>query len=259
MDYQHHSFTLPQFDPLALYQTFCPQGPGLLESLNPGPKTGRYSIVPLRWQEHYQLRNRSLYRCFSERKEQLNGEPLALLAEILQQRSVHPTDVTPFPGGFFGYFGYDLAGQIEQLPQTAVRDLPVPDFDLYWVDLTAVFDHNHQKLSLASLDPTIDLRQLEQTIRTSQRPVENAALTIHALPEPLIEQQQFESMVQRGKDYIAAGDIYQVNLSCRFDGEISGESTELYRRLRALNPSPFACLFHFPELDIISSSPERLV
>lgn len=254
-----HSFALPQFDPLALYLNLCPDGPGLLESLNPLPKTGRYSIVPLRWQEHYQLRAGELYRCDDSGEAQLPGEPLKLLADILKQRSQPISSATPFPGGFFGYFGYDLAGQIEDLPQRAKRDLPIPDLDLYWVDLTAVYDHSRGVLTLASLDTALDLPGLEQQVRQSQRPLTKHPLEISYLPKPVIEQQQFESMVERGKEYIAAGDVYQVNLSCRFDGSIKGSSTELYRRLRAVNPSPFACLLHLPDLDIISSSPERLV
>ena len=253
-----HSFPLPQFDPLALYLAHCPQGPGLLESLNPLPKTGRYSIVPLRWQERYRLRNEGLYLCRDNKEFLLDGDPLTLLADILALRATPTSADTPFPGGFFGYFGYDLAGQIEELPRTAQRDLPVPDLDLYWVDLTAVYDHNKQQLTLSSLDETIDLLGLEHQVRNSQCPLPQHQLTLATLPQPVLKQQQFESMVQRGKDYIAAGDIYQVNLSCRFDVQLSGESSELYRRLRELNPSPFACLLHFPELDIISSSPERL-
>lgn len=254
-----HNFKLPRFDPLALYLKLCPQGPGLLESLNPLPKTGRYSIVPLRWQERYQLRNGKLYCYQANETSRLSGEPLAILADILRQRSVPPSSESPFPGGFFGYFSYDFSGQIEELPQSACRDLPVPDMELYWVDTTAVYDHDKQRLTLASLDTTFDLVGLEQQIRASQQPLSSQHLKLDHLPQAIIKQQQFEAMVQRGKDYIAAGDIYQVNLSCRFDGRLSGASSELYRRLRSINPSPFACLLQFPDIEIISSSPERLV
>ena len=66
-------------------------------------------------------------------------------------------------------------------------------------------------------------------------------------------------MVERARAYIAAGDIYQANLSCRFDGAYAGSAADLYARLRRVNPSPFACLLRSPGLEIISSSPERLV
>lgn len=253
------SFPLVHFDPLTVYLHLCPQGPGLLESLNPLAKTGRYSIVPLRSRERYRLRNDQLYRYEKQKRVALDGDPFTLLTDILQQRCIDVCTATPFPGGFFGYFGYDLANQIEELPRRAERDLAVADLDLYWVDLTAVYDHQQQLLTLASLAPDIDLLKLKAEILALETTLPQSKLNIITQPQSLLSQTTFEQMVQRGKDYIAAGDIYQVNLSCRFDGRLEGDSAELYRRLRAVNPSPFACLLRFPGLDIISSSPERLV
>ncbi|MDX2496120.1 MAG: anthranilate synthase component I family protein [Desulfuromusa sp.] len=254
-----HSFILPHFDPLALYRHVCPDGPGFLESLNPLPKTGRYSIVPLHWQEHYQLKNGTLFRYDHDGTTKLPGNPLETLGQILQERAVSTSTETPFPGGFFGYFGYDLANQIEDLPQKAPRDLQVSDLQLYWVDVTAVYDHQTTRLTLATLDPSIDLKNFESDIKKSQKALPIQPLKTTKQPEPIISREKFISMVERGKEYIAAGDIYQVNLSCRFDGMLEGPSTELYRCLRKINPSPFACLLNFPEIEIISSSPERLV
>jgi para-aminobenzoate synthetase component 1 len=255
-----HSFALPRFDPLALYLHLCPAGPGLLESLNPRPKTGRYSIVPLRWRERYRLTAGRLSVHRDGGVTELPGEPLVRLGEILAQRAVPASAATPFPGGFFGYFSYDLAQQIEALPRRAFRDLPVPELELVWVDTTAVYDHQRQRLTLATLDNSSDLSALAEQVRASQQQALPAQpLDIIQLPEALLAQEQFEELVRQAKEYIAAGDIYQVNLSCRFDGRIEGASSELYRRLRALNPSPFACLLRFPGLELISSSPERLV
>ncbi len=259
MPIQYHSFFLSDFDPLKLYLDLCPTGPGFLESLNPLPKTGRYSIVPLRWREHYRLEYNVLIRHDQSGTTTLPGKPLKVLAQILQKRSVPQTDETPFPGGFFGYFGYDLAAQIEDLPQNAKRDLPSPSLELYWVDVTAVYDHNTGQMTLATLDPDVVLTDYTAIIRESAQKKFPETLKTIKLPEPIISQNQFISMVERGKEYIAAGDIYQVNLSCRFEGEIEGASTELYRQLRQSNPAPFSCFLHFSDLDIVSSSPERLV
>ena len=254
-----HSFSLSDFDPLKLYLHFCPAGPGFLESLNPLPKTGRYSIVPLRWQERYLLKDETLFRCDQDGVSKLSGQPLKNLAHILHNRAVAKSPETPFPGGFFGYFGYDLAAQIEDLPQKAERDIPAPALELYWVDVTAVYDHKTSKLTVASLDHNISLTGYAEIIRKSQQQHPAGALRTIKLPEPILSPDAFISMVERGKEYIAAGDTYQINLSCRFDGEIEGSSTELYRQLRLINPSPFSCYLHFPDIDIISSSPERLV
>lgn len=253
-----HHFFLSHFDPLALYLHLCPGGPGFLESLGSGSKTGRYSIVPLRWREHYRLQNGTLFQSAQGITKELPGEPLIILEDILQQSTV-PHAETPFVGGFFGYFGYDLANQIEDLPQQAPRDLSIPDLQLYWVDITAVYDHQTQQLTLATLDPAVDLKKYERQIRESQKTFSPAPLNITQQPQPIISREQFISMVAQGKEYIAAGDIYQVNLSCRFDGEMEGSSSELYRRLRDINPSPFSCYLQFPDMEIISSSPERLV
>ena len=254
-----HSFILQHFDPLTLYLDFCPDGPGFLESLNPLPKTGRYSIMPLRWQEHYWLKNESLFCSDQINTQKLPGKPLAALDSILRKRAVPTSPETPFPGGFFGYFGYDLASQIEELPQKALRDAQVPDLQLYWVDITAVYDHQTDQLTLATLDSTVDLKDFEVLIKQSPQPAPQHPLNITQQPKPIISREKFISMVEQGKEYISAGDIYQVNLSCRFDGKIAGSSTELYRRLREINPSPFSCLLKFPNVEIISSSPERLV
>ncbi len=259
MTLNSHSFLLADFDPLALYRHQCPDGPGLLESLNPRPKTGRFSIVPLRVQERYRLSDNLLTRYSNGDSQVLPGKPLETLAEILRSRALPVQPDSPFLGGYFGYFGYDLAGQIEELPRRAQRDLAVPELLLVWVDVTAVYHHEQQRLTLSSLDPSVDLKALEQQVRNSQRPLEAKPLKVIRLPKANIRQAQFEAMVERAKEYIAAGDVYQVNLSCRFDGRLQGDSSELYRQLRKLNPSPFACLLRFPEMEIISSSPERLV
>jgi para-aminobenzoate synthetase component 1 len=255
-----HSFPLATFDPLRLYLHLCPDGPGLLETLNPLAKTGRYSIVPLRRRDSFVLEQGRLYQREGNRRRALPGRPLEILAQILDRRSVARCAATPFPGGYFGYFGYDLAQQIEDLPSASRRDLALPDLHLDWVDLTAVYDHEQQLLTLASLDAQENLAALEQTVRaTQQRPLPPAPLSVLQLPAPTITQNRFEAMVRRAKNYIAAGDIYQANLSCRFDGRVETSGQALYRRLRSVNPAPFACLLRAPGLEIISSSPERLV
>ena len=255
------SFPLPGFDPLTAFRELCPDGPGFLESLNPLSKTGRYTILPLRNRELYRLTDpSSLTRHDASGTVHLNGSPLAVLKRVLHERSCSATSGTPFPGGFFGYFGYPLAGWIEDLPARAQRDLPVPDLQLYWVDVTAVYDHQRRRLTLASLDPAVDLEELEICLKASQnRPWRHDTLRTISAPRPLIPRRRFLSMVAAARDYIAAGDIYQANLSCRFDSEFHGSSLELYSRLRSLNPAPFACLLNFPGLELISSSPERLV
>lgn len=259
MNLNVYSLPLANFDPLKAYQRICPAGPGFLESPVSSPTTGRYTILPLRCCESYRLQRGQLWRSDSREEDLLTGDPLQRLAAILRQRWIPESPASPFPGGFFGFFGYDLASYIEDLPHRARRDLSIPKLQLAWVDTTAVYNHRTRHLCLASLDPQLDLQPLAEVIVESQnQPLSTGPVQVDPV-QPLLSEEEFVSMVHRGQQYIAAGDIYQVNLSCRYDSRIRGDSVELYRRLRQLNPSPFACLLRFSSLEIISSSPERLV
>ncbi len=254
------SIPLDSFDPLLCRQQFCPDGPGFLESLNPLAKTGNFSVVPLRVVDSWCLSNGRLMHQQGDQVRELAGEPLKLLGDILAQRAIEQPAETPFPGGFFGFFGYDFAGQIENLPQSATRDLPIPQLQLDWVDLSAVYDHQKRRLTLASLAQDIDLKSLaEKIVSRQQETLPTSRLHLAKPLQPLITPETFMAMVATTREYIAAGDIYQANLSCRFDGQLQGSSAELYRRLRQLNPAPFACLLQWGDFAIVSSSPERLV
>ncbi|MBE0597441.1 MAG: anthranilate synthase component I family protein, partial [Desulfuromonadales bacterium] len=162
---QLRTFHLQRFDPLALHLRLCPQGPGFLESAAVAPRTGRLSLVPLRRRESYRLDSRGLARLQGGREEFLPGDPFATLGGILDGRRAAPLAATPFPAGFFGFFAYDLAGRIEALPRLANRDRPVPELWLDWVDVTATYHHQQRLLTLASLDPTVDLPSLEVEVR----------------------------------------------------------------------------------------------
>jgi len=258
-----YSLPLAAFDPLRCHQQFYPQGPGFLETLNPLAKTGRFTIIPLHVVDSFRLCHQRLLHIQGGQAREIKGEPLQKLAQILLDRAIQQPEETPFPGGFFGFFSYDLAHLMETLPQRARRDLPVPQFQLDWVDLTAVFDHQQHRLTLASLNSSVGRSELEKLTREiiqhqlGKQPA--ADLGIPQMPKPLLTPAAFKAMVERARAYIAAGDIYQANLSCRFDGQIRGRSAELYRRLRQVNPAPFACLLQWDDFAIISSSPERLV
>ncbi|ALC15843.1 aminodeoxychorismate synthase, subunit I [Desulfuromonas soudanensis] len=253
------TFSLERFDPLLLTQRLCPEGPGFLETLNSSAKTGRYSIVPLRRREAYRLDRGGLMRIEAGVETPLEGDPFLVLGALLESRRRSDSGVL-FPGGFFGTLGYDLSAWIETLPQRAARDLPVPALWLDWVDLTAVYDHDEKTLTLASLDPQDDLFSLEEKVRRALAvPLPLPAPGRTAPLVPRLSEEDFTAMVRRAKEYIEAGDIYQANLSCRFDGPYSGSAADLYRRLRAVNPSPFASLLRLPGVEIVSSSPERLV
>lgn len=257
MSFRTLTLRTDRFDPLAALQAM-PGAPGLLESQNPNPKTARCSLLALRKTESFRLDDQGLARIANGREELLTGPPLETLACVWQARRAGGGAL--FPGGFFGYFAYDLKNRFEHLPSRALRDLPIAQLWLDWVDLAAVYDHQEQTLTVGSLAPEDDLQSLAKNLVAAGRAStpegqEPAGISLKAD----LDSEQFCAMVSRAREYIAAGDIYQANLSCRFSGRFQGRGEDLYRRLRRINPSPFACLLRTPQVEIISASPERLV
>lgn len=169
-----------------------------------------------------------------------------------------PEPLEPFAGGWLGWLGYDLAWEIETLPAANPDPLPFPVAFWYEPETFAVLDHDRQSLWLASSRP----QQLESMtvaiaapprVMTAPLPVQPHGLTLGS------SQAAYEAAVQAAKRHIAAGDIFQANLSLRFSTSTHADSWHIYRQLQQINPSPFASYWRTPWGDIVSASPERLV
>ncbi|TVQ11828.1 MAG: anthranilate synthase component I [Leptolyngbya sp. DLM2.Bin27] len=170
----------------------------------------------------------------------------------------------PFTGGWLGWLGYDLAWEIERLPTLNHDPLPFPVALWYEPATFAVLDHQTQRLWLfAPAQNSLDYmeKQLEKQLRQPPGP---EALIAQPVGDPHsvtlgMAAVEYQQAVQQAKRHIEAGDVFQVNLSLRFSTETTAHSWTLYRRLHAINPSPFACYWRTPWGDVISCSPERLV
>ena len=169
-----------------------------------------------------------------------------------------PPDL-PFVGGWLGWLGYDLAWEIERLPHQNEEKLPFPIAYWYEPDCFAVLDHSTQQLWLAVTDWQ-DFDRLESRLNAA----EAVPIPPHLEPQVptlkfLTTQEQYQSAVLKAKDYIQRGDIFQTNLSLRFEAETQASSWDIYQALHSINPSPFASYWRSPFGDVISCSPERLV
>jgi len=209
--------------------------------------------------------------------------PFQRLAQLFADQPIaRPPDAPPFFGGAVGYFSYDLVRQFETLPSLASPHPTVPDLEFAFFDLVAAVDHDRNDLILMFCPPLTRflgesrehlLREgkdrlaefearLTQSDRAAASPDDLGRLTF----TPEQDRSAYMQSVLRCQDYIAAGDIYQANLSHRFtvncpalrQGHLQADLSA-YRRLRALNPSPFAGLLRLDTVRLISSSPERLV
>ncbi|MBI2858391.1 MAG: aminodeoxychorismate synthase component I [Chloroflexi bacterium] len=203
------------------------------------------------------------------------GDPLDALREVLNRFSMSAVEGLPFSGGVVGYLGYDLCHLMEELPSTAVDDLQLPDCCLGVYDLVLVFDHiDHQAFAVASGFP--ETRENERLSRAGERLEQflswlgqsgdnDSVPDYHAeSPSSLPLRSNFSRegylrSVEKAKDYIMAGDIFQVNLSQRFEAGIAIPPFDLYRLLRRVNPAPFACYFSAGDAIVAGASPERFL
>jgi para-aminobenzoate synthetase component 1 len=175
---------------------------------------------------------------------------------LLQTRSDVLPDHLPFHGGWLGWLGYDLAWEIEKLPDRKADTLPFPVAYWYEPDSFAILDHQAQILWLAATKPE-DLDKYEQSLTTNPD-----FEFIDPQPSPLIfytSQLDYEKAVKKALDYIRKGDIFQANLSLRFQSTTKAKGWQIYRSLQQINPSPFASYWRTPWGEMISCSPERLV
>lgn len=193
------------------------------------------------------------------------GEILPFLRSRLQQSKTNNSEVAhlPFTGGWLGWLGYDLAWEIERLPNLNQDTLPFPVAYWYEPECFAVLDSRSQTLWLAAtqLNRLDNLENKLTTVGTyhdtslssGKQPFVSTKINF------LTSQEQYQNAVKKAKQYIQAGDIFQTNLSLRFQTQTTKDSWSIYQQLQQINPSPFASYWRSPWGDIISCSPERLV
>jgi para-aminobenzoate synthetase component I len=256
----------------------------LFESGNGRATTGRYSFFA---SDPYQTLSGKADQYLQQPAhgyKESGQDPFQHLARLVGNSHImRPLDVPPFFGGAVGYFSYDLVRQFERLPSAALDDLATPDLEFAFFDLVAALDHERDCLMLMFCPPLERFlgEPREKLFREGRDRLAalEARLSSPACTEtdtdtrgrlafsPEQHRSSYIDRVHRCQDYIAAGDIYQANLSHRFTvkGDAfpsqSGLQPDLlaYSRLRTLNPSPFSGLLRFDHTSLISSSPERLV
>ena len=188
--------------------------------------------------------------------------PLLALRRALDERVIDEglPGLAPFLGGGMGYLSYELGRYIERLPGKAVDDLALPELCFAFYDRILTHDHTTGKIYLAALHQDNPGKVIEEARRELTRVIpEYPTGDIKTRPSFLsnFSRDQYIEAVKKVKEYIYAGDIYQANLTQRFEVELKEHPWTLYRRLRRLNAAPFSAYFNAVEAQICSSSPER--
>jgi para-aminobenzoate synthetase component 1 len=207
-------------------------------------------------------------------EEKRKGNPFDVLGELLQTYAIDGSrSPVPFTCGVVGYFSYDLCHFIEKLPTQAGDDLNLPECYLGFYDAIVAFDHLEGKTYLIATGfPELDV---DKRLRRAQARISELRNLVMLAPPPVIFKETvavkvkklkanfshagYLEAVAKARDYICAGDIFQVNLSQRLEVDINIEPYELYKRLRNINPAPFANYFNFEGISIVGASPERFL
>lgn len=228
----------------------------ILDSAMDPNKLGRYSFI-----------SSNPFKIIKYKNTENN--PLDNLQEELNKYKVENNTHLPFIGGAVGYLSYDLGNYMEKLLRTAKDDTNVYDlyFGLYnWV---IVIDHLEEKTYIA----TPNLNEKEEgkiALDIEKRIGEATKKGIDTICYEKIEvnpiklksnftKEEFMNSVRKVQDYIKQGDIYQANLTQRFEGETTLSSYELYRDLRNISPAPFGAFLNFEDTNVLSNSPERFI
>lgn len=254
----------------------------LLESVEGGVKWARYSFIGTDPFMIVRAKQGKFRIDLNGKSTYLEGNPLDTLRSMLANyhSPSHP-DLPRFTGGAVGFFGYDLLQYYENLPAHRVNDLDMNDLQFMFCDKIIAFDHMKQSIKvIANLHVPEKASESQITKAYHQTCVEinqiidrlNRPITLQAMtgrhisddvePEAYtsnVSKAQFMSNVERAKEFIKAGDIFQVVLSQRFEMETQASPLQVYRVLRTMNPSPYMYYLKMADEVIVGTSPELLV
>jgi para-aminobenzoate synthetase component 1 len=254
----------------------------LLESVKGPERIAGHSFIGIDPYVVFKVKNGLVEISVGGRRAVSYRKPLQRLRDLLScYRQVSNDDLPPFQGGAAGMISYDFVRYLEKIPENAVDDLRIPDAHFFMIDRLIAFDHMKKKAWII-VCPGVRETALGYTVteRPGKEYIESAEEALREIHEEVCrnkekeytpkgkavlisfdtDKEKYMAMVRRAKEYIAAGDIFQANLSLRVTSEIGDiDPWNMYRVLREINPAPFASFIDFGDYQIVSSSPERLV
>ena len=196
---------------------------------------------------------------FSNREVSLAVDPFHLLGEAL---NFYPLKTYPLPlslWGGIGYFSYDAAHFIENLPKTTIDDLNMPIMEMVYYQDMLIFDYQQKTIFLVQVDigdGFNDPEDIQAVFKKKSRAFGNYAAES---PKSCCREEEYVSLIKKIIDYIKKGDVYEVNLSHRFEAQYHGDPYGIFSNLFQINPAPFSAFLNFGDTIILSNSPERFL
>jgi para-aminobenzoate synthetase component I len=232
-----------------------------LDSGKPGSAYGRYDILAAR--PYIRITTTDGVTTISDDagSHDHHDDAFALINQILAASATPPGQL-PFEGGAIGYFGYDLGRTLETLPELAQDAEHIPQLQLGIYDWALVVDHREQAAWLVSHQRHPSTEQTwAELCRLFEAPLPDTAGTfeVSSALQSNLDEAAYAQAFHRIKRYIHEGDCYQVNLAQRFSVQAKGDAWQAYRYLRTHSPAPFMAYLNFPQVQILSGSPERFL
>lgn len=265
--------------PVAAFARVVGEGEGfLLESVDNGDRWSRWSFIGRNPQATLVAKDGELQIIGDVGIDLPTDQGMLTALEVLldHYRSPDLDGLPPLHGGLIGYLGYDVVREVERLPDVPLDDLGYPDAVVSMIGELAVYDHWRQRVTLIANVFVTDALDLEAAYADAVARIGGIAADgakpldepLMALPEPGEElpevvssmgETEYCAAVEAAREYIFAGDIFQVVLSQRFDLELDADAFDVYRVLRQVNPSPYMYFLRHGDLEVVGGSPEPMV
>ncbi|NQY75130.1 MAG: anthranilate synthase component I [Candidatus Margulisbacteria bacterium] len=256
--------------PVTAYLKLNASNSFLLESVTGGEQVARFSIIGMDPFCIFKYQHQHLQMTMFGKDVPCSGNPFDVLEKQLSSFSLDINDDLPsFVGGAVGYFGWDTIFHIESIQRVQKEVSKYPDAHFLFPKSMVIFDHAKRKIILLTLVPKGDIESGRKALRDIENrlnePLTSQSTDIGQVPDDVFEtvtstyeKASFKSDVEKVKKHIYEGDVFQLVLSQRFSIESAKKPFDVYRSLRAINPSPYMYYFRFEDYYIIGSSPEIL-
>ena len=246
----------------------------IFESVEKGKIRGRYTIFGKNPDKIWEFNNNNSYLIENKVKKKIKGNPEKIIENIIETfKFKTPSSLPPICSLISGYFSYDSIRYIEKIPNKCKDDLKLPDVRLLRPKTLIIHDNLKKKIfyiinifkdeKITNYDVKyLDIKNEIDDLLTQASLNKNNSI-IYTNNKIKVKsnttKNKFLNMINKAKNYIKIGDIFQVVLSQRFEAKLSKKPLEIYKKLRVTNPSPFMYFFNFRDFQIIGASPEILV